>query len=1541
MSKFTSRLVLLLLICTAGTFTSFGQLTGLRTIPGNYATLDLAITDLNTQGVGPGGVLFQVLPGNPQTAPAGGYAITASGSAASPIVFIGNNNTITASNAHVVGNINDAIIKIVGGDFIGITGFTMQENAANTNNVSGTNNMTEWGIAFLYASTSNGAQSNLVQGCTISLNRTYTNTWGIYSNTRHTATAVSTTADIVSPAGSNSFNRIYGCNISNVNMGIAFIGSNAAANQDIGNDVGGSAVSEGNILTNWGGALAAGTYISNSGTSYGIFMNHQVNYNVSYNTLTSATVTPTVTFRGIVQDFTATAPTGTIGDTISNNTITMTSGQTSGTFRGIDAISGNTTTTLFITNNTILNSSITGVASTSLWGGIFNSGAVGTLHITGNILQGGTSTSTSGGFTGISNTGAVVNTVNITNNQVGNALGGAISFSAAQGSAVTGITNTGGAAASVVNITGNNIQGITHTVAGSSAHTYIANTATNPNTNINNNTFTNLIVNTTGSVTIIGNNVTHVPGTIHNVNNNSIVTGYSKTGAGGTVLFYNSFSTSLTGVSETNTGNNFSNMTFTGATTINGWRCGDGSTTAPYGPNKTVTNNTFSNITGGTAALQILEVDYSNSAVNTHNVSGNVISNISGGGAVTGIVSAQGNQNYFNNTISGLTSTGGSLVRGMAITGGATQQILKNKIYDISVNNAAGTVNGINITGGVTTNISNNLIGDLRAPASSGANMVIGINLTGGTTVNVYYNTIQMNASSSGTDFGSSGISTATSVGLTLNNNIFTNTSTPNGTGFTVAYRRSSATIGSYNATSDNNLFYAGTPDATHLIMLDGTTGHQTLAAYQAAIAPIDDASISIVPSFLSTSGVSANFLHIDPNVVSTIESGGANIAGITDDFDGNIRQGNGGYTGTGIRPDIGADEFDQIPAPCTAIDAGTISASDVTVCDGDDVLFSTSGETTGTAGLSLQWQVSGTAGGPYTNVAGGTGATTNSYNTAALTPGTYFYVLQATCSYGPATDLSNEIQVTVGALPVIGFNASPNDTICDGSAVTLSGTGAVSYVWTGGITDGVAFTPVSSGSYTVTGTDALGCEGTAIADIELLSLPTVSYTALPNDTICEGTAVTLSGSGAISYSWTGGITDGVAFTPVTSGSYTVSGTDAEGCVGTAIADIEVISAPTVSYSVSPNDTICAGTAVTLSGSGADSYSWTGGVTDGVAFTPASTATYTLTGTLSGGCSADVNVEVVVLSLPSVTLSGNTNLCPSSSTLLTGTSGGSSQWYLNGSPIGGATSNTYMAVAPGVYNMIKTNTNGCADSAATGLTVVLLAAPTVGFTVSPNDSICPGETVILSGTGAVSYSWTGGITNGVGFQPAVSGSYTVTGTDGNSCTNTAVAAITVGTTPTVNLGADISQPNPPAVLDAGAGFSSYDWSTSAVTQTISVSVSGEYSVTVTNAFGCEDSDTIQVEFTNSVVDLGNGTSLVLYPNPNNGLFNVQIENLVTNDLLMEIVDQTGRTIQTQLVAAVNGSHTQAFDVSQLQTGVYTVRLTSNGKTSLARFVLNR
>jgi len=146
------------------------------------------------------------------------------------------------------------------------------------------------------------------------------------------------------------------------------------------------------------------------------------------------------------------------------------------------------------------------------------------------------------------------------------------------------------------------------------------------------------------------------------------------------------------------------------------------------------------------------------------------------------------NFSIFNNTINSLTST---FSTGINLNSNFTlANIYNNQIYDINGTTAAGIAYGIRINTGTTCNIYNNFIRDLKAALASVDNSVIGINCTSTTassSINVYYNTIYLNATSTGTNFGSSGIlhtgsATSTTATLDLRNNIIKNTSTANGT---------------------------------------------------------------------------------------------------------------------------------------------------------------------------------------------------------------------------------------------------------------------------------------------------------------------------------------------------------------------------------------------------------------------------------------------------------------------------------------------------------------------------------------------------------------------------------------------------------------------------------------------------------------------------------------------------------------------------------------------------------------------------------------
>jgi hypothetical protein len=956
-----------------------------------YTTLAAAITAINGGVIHTGIILCNVATGHTETAPAGGFSITATGTSSNTITFQknggGTNPTFTAGVG--TSTTTDAIFKLIGSDYITIDGFILQESGSNTT----TTQQVEWGIALLHASVTDGCQNNTIKNNSITLNKTNLNTFGIYSNNNHSATAIGTTQSVTNnTTGPSSYNKVYGNTITNVNMGIAFIGTSTAANQDIGNDIGGNSASTGNTITNWGGAAAGSSYISNSGTSYCIYLNHQIGENVSYNTITSATISGTsVTLRGIFKDYgTAATLVGTTN--ITNNTITITDNFTSGTLECIrtQGTVANTST-LNINNNTILNTSVGGASSSTTIVGIVNSEAVGTLNMNSNIIRGTTSTATTGGFTGVSNTGAVVTTINMNNNQIGNASGNAITFSGASSGTVLGVNNTGGASTAALAMTGNDIRGITHSVAGSSAHTYIINSATTLSQNISSNTFTNLNVNTTGNVTFISNSVNAPASGSKTINTNSIVTAFNKGGAGGTVALYSDGGSSTSTTAHQNQNNNFSNITVTGATTITGWFNNDGTGSTPQ---KSITGNTFNNWTCGSGAVNVLQSNFGG----TTNVSSNTITNITGtgiitgyaqgsngtittltiasntitglsstgtGGAVTAISNASpattanlnGNTinslssssttatvagittstsaNIFSNVINSLSCTGttSGVTNGIMVTAGTTHNIYKNKIYDLQTTGAFSSTPGVNgiVLSGSTTNVAanvyNNLVGDLKAPASISLDAIRGISITAsGTTsnYNVYYNTVLLAAVSSGAQFGTTGIfhttsGTATSAALNLRNNIIVNNSTPNGASLSVAYRRSTTTLTNYGSTSNNNLFYAGTPGANRLIFYDGTNSDQTLAAFKTRVGPTRDAaSVTENPTFLSTTGSSTDFLHIDPAVGTQIESGAATIATYTDDFDGNTRNVS--------TPDIGADEFTGTPVTPTIV----LSANDI-----------------------------------------------------------------------------------------------------------------------------------------------------------------------------------------------------------------------------------------------------------------------------------------------------------------------------------------------------------------------------------------------------------------------------------------------------------------------------------------------------------------------------------------------------------------------------------------------------------------------------------
>ncbi|HTA81929.1 MAG TPA: hypothetical protein VK783_03290, partial [Bacteroidia bacterium] len=196
----------------------------------------------------------------------------------------------------------------------------------------------------------------------------------------------------------------------------------------------------------------------------------------------------------------------------------------------------------------------------------------------------------------------------------------------------------------------------------------------------------------------------------------------------------------------------------------------------------------------------------------------------------------------------------------------------------------------------------------------------------------------------------------------------------------------------------------------------------------------------------------------------------------------------------------------------------------------------------------------------------------------------------------------SSLIRLTIVPTPTVTASAT-TDSICPGGSVTLNGSGAVTYAWSNGVTNNVAFSPSSSAVYHLTGTDANGCVGYASVPVIVNPLPVITVSP-SSDPICQGAQETLTATGGVSYTWSNGVTNGVPFVPVSSATYSVTGTDKNGCTNNTSVSITVNSLPAITATAFPSAALCQGSSLALFGSGGSSYAWSGGVNNGVSFTP-------------------------------------------------------------------------------------------------------------------------------------------------------------------------------------------------------------------------------------------------------------------------------------------------------------------------------------------------
>lgn len=810
------------------------QVSGVKNIPGNYATIEAAILDMNTNGIGAGGVTVNISAGyieNISTT----LSLTATGTASAPIVFrkngTGANPRINAytGGTGVPGSPNmDGIWRLVGCDYVTIDGIDLAENVANTTNPA----TMEYGYALYKKSADDGCQHVTIQNCTISLS-TVNNTFSATTTPHEGSTgicvinavpAVSIVPTPLSRQGTNSYNAFYHNTITQCNTGISLSGYadiDPYALSDTLNDIGGASAATGNSIFDFGGNTGA----SNRAT--GINVLAQAGINISYNTInnnTGAGVNHSQSLYGIFMD-----ATDGMYAICNNNQVSVKSSSLTGDVAGIMVLSKREqepkNSLISMSYNTIegcenLDASFGGGLYGILIKGVFKD-----LTVEHNIVR-----NVSLGASPAQLFGIGLKTGNMNS-----------------------LTNAG-----KNNISHNEVYALSTSGTGNLYGIYSAGLAEE---HIDHNVIYNLQHHST-------------------VSGNFLVSGITSTGEG--------FQTRMKEISID--GNEIHDL---------------------YTPAGFLTSDGISGV---------LTLDRSGV------VSKNTIYNLSGQSAdVTGVLMK--------------TKKGGDVYDVYRAPFLYSMRVTGNKIYDLSSDAVVTQVSGIAFRNDVSNSIEskrtaciidNNVIGRLYAPSAAIDNAIKGIEINQHThaVAGIYYNTIALDAVSTGMDFGSSGIYTVKAAAnaqsafkeessIELKNNLILNESAPSGIGLTAAYRKRGVVMygPDHLPSSDNNLFYAGVPDTAHLLLYDEVNSAQTMAQLRAALAgsgserPETLSSFSSDVTFADTNGISPNFLVPDPGIPTRIESAGANIPGFETDMNGNIRAGNTGYAGSASFPDIGAYE--------------------------------------------------------------------------------------------------------------------------------------------------------------------------------------------------------------------------------------------------------------------------------------------------------------------------------------------------------------------------------------------------------------------------------------------------------------------------------------------------------------------------------------------------------------------------------------------------------------------------------------------------------
>ncbi len=640
-----------------------------------------------------------------------------------------------------------------------------------------------------------------------------------------------------------------------------------------------------------------------------------------------------------------------------------------------------------------------------------------------------------------------------------------------------------------------------------------------------------------------------------------------------------------------------------------------------------------------------------------------------------------------------------------------------------------------------------------------------------------------------------------------------------------------------------------------------GASG-QTLGNVSAGIYTVTVTDANSCTQQASVSISTVNGPTVTPVATATVScNGGSNgtasvsITGGTPTYTVNWSSGASGTSVTGLSGGIYTITVTDA-ASCVTIDT-------VSIAQPPSITVTVNGSPTG---------CTNSVGTATANATGGTGVMTYTWSnsqTGATASGLGIGVYTVTATDANSCVNTNTVSIGVTNSPTVTVSGSPTgctNSIGTATANATGGNGVITYTWSNS-QSGATASGLGVGVYTVTATDTNGCANTNTVSIGVTANPTVTVSESPTgctNTIGSATASATGGTGVITYTWSNSQT-GATATGLGQNTYTVIGTDANGCIGTNTVSIGVTPSPTVTIDSTHNvkcNGQANGTAYASVTGGTPGYgmSWSNGAA-GIAATNLANGSYTIVVTDANGCK---DSAATIISQPQPLSDTTTNVQAENCNLSNGaatvnTNGGTPNYTYQWSS--GQTTQIVSNFSTGTYTVVIKDAHGCKDS--TKVIIANIAGPTATL-IAQTDVTCNGLTngtatvTANGGTPGYIFNWNNG-SIGSSVDSLSSGIHIVTVKDAAGCTYTLsininqpnVLAIAPSFTPAGCSGASNGVAN--ASISGGTSPYSISWSNGQTGVKDTLLIAGVYTVTATDINNCTATNTVVIT-ENQVVD---------------------------------------------------------------------------------------